>query len=66
MAASTGPTRPGGAQAGENRAGGSRGSVRSYYRAMQAGRKRFEELASSFKKTVGAVRLVLEGGRVSD
>jgi PadR family transcriptional regulator PadR len=42
------------------------GRVRSYYRITRAGRKRFEELASSFEKTVGAVRLVLEHGNVSD
>lgn len=41
------------------------GRVRSYYRITQAGRKRFEELASTFEKTVGAVRLVLEGANVS-
>jgi PadR family transcriptional regulator PadR len=41
------------------------GRVRSYYRMTRAGRKRFEELVSSFEKTVGAVRLVLEGENVS-
>ena len=41
------------------------GRTRTYYRLTAAGRKRLEQMAADFARTVDAVRLVLEDADVS-